>query len=114
MHYTGLISMVKTSIPCFHHFGFKITQTSVFFDFMKTISDRNWYLKVHRNQCFINDQLLCGKCQLIYTEATECTALISVVKTSIKGCCHFDRFKFKQKLVFFNFLKTVSDENWHL
>ena len=70
MQYTGLISVAKTSIPGWHHFGFKITQTSVFLDFLKTVSDGNWSLKLHKNQCFINDQLLCGKCQLTYSEAT--------------------------------------------
>ena len=70
MQYTGLISVVKTSMPGWHHFGLKITQTSVFLDFFNTVSDRNWNLKVHKNQCFMNDQLLCGKCQPIYTEAT--------------------------------------------
>ena len=49
--------MVETSISGWHHFGFKITQTSVFLDFLKTVSDGNWSLKVHKNQCFINDQL---------------------------------------------------------
>ena len=71
MQYTGLISVAKTSIPGWHHFGFKITLTSVFFDFFKTVSDGNWNIKVHKSQCFINDQLLCGKCQPIYTEATR-------------------------------------------
>ena len=70
MQYTGLISVVKTSIPGWHHFGLKITQTSVFLDLFKTVSDGNWDLKVHKNQCFMNDQLLCGKCHLIYTETT--------------------------------------------
>ena len=55
MQYTGLISVVKTSMPGWHHFGLKITQTSVFLDFFKTVSDRNWILKVHKNQCFMND-----------------------------------------------------------
>ena len=73
MNHTGYISMVKTSIStgsC--HFEIKITQTLVpiSLDFLKTISDENWNIKVHKNQCFINDQLLCGKCQPIYTEAT--------------------------------------------
>ena len=65
MQYTGLISVVKTSFPVWHHFGLKITQTSVFLDFLKTVSDGNRDLKVHKNQCFMNDQLLCGKCQPI-------------------------------------------------
>ena len=73
MNHTGYISIVKTSIStgsC--HFEIKITQTLVpiSLDFVKTISDENWNLKVHKNQCFINDQLLCRKCQPIYTEAT--------------------------------------------
>ena len=42
------------------------------------------------------------------------TGLISMMKSTISGCCDFDIFKFKQKLVFLNFLKTVSDGNWHL
>ena len=70
MQYSGLISVVKTSIPGLHRLGFKITQTLVFLDFFKTVSDGKWNIKVHRSQCFINDQLLCGKCQPIYTEAT--------------------------------------------
>ena len=72
MNYTGYISMAKTSISGWHHFGFKITQTSVFVDFLKTVSDGNWNLKVHKNQCFMNDQLLCGKCQPTYSEARGC------------------------------------------
>ena len=67
MNYTGYISIVETSISNWDHFGFKITQTSVFLDFLNTVSAGNWSLKVHKNQCFINDQLLCGKCQPIYT-----------------------------------------------
>ena len=47
----------KTSISCCCHFKFKITQTSVFFNFLKTVSDGKWSLKVHKNQCFMNDQL---------------------------------------------------------
>ena len=70
MHYTALIFVVKTSIPGCCQFEFKITQTSVFLDFLKTVSDGNWDLKVHKNECFMNDQLLCGKCHAIYTEAT--------------------------------------------
>ena len=69
------ISMVKTSIPGCCHFEFKIIQTLVFLDFLKTVSDGSWDLKVHKNQCFMNDQLLCGKCQEIYTEDTGCTTL---------------------------------------
>ena len=73
MNHTGYISMVKTSIStrsC--HFEIKITQTFVLIslDFVKTISDENWNLKVHKNQCFINDQLLRGKCHSKHTEAT--------------------------------------------
>ena len=60
----------ETSISGFCHFKFKITQTSVFLNFLKTVLDGNWSLKVHKNQCFVNDQLLCGKCEPIYTEAT--------------------------------------------
>ena len=70
MNYPGYISMVKTSIPHCYHFKFKITQTSVFFNFLKTISDGNWNLKVHKNQCFMNDQLLCGKCWPLNAEGT--------------------------------------------
>ena len=55
MNYTGYISMAETSISGWRHFGFKITQTSVFLDFLKTVSDGNWNLKVHKKQCFIND-----------------------------------------------------------
>ena len=39
MHDTGLSSVVKTSIPGSCHFDFKFTQTSVFSDFLKTVSD---------------------------------------------------------------------------
>ena len=70
MQYTRLISVVKTSMPGLHHLGLKITQTSVFLDCFKTLSDRNWNLKVHKNQCFMNDQLLCGKCQPLNAEGT--------------------------------------------
>ena len=64
MQYTGLISVVKTSMVGSHHFGLKITQTSVFLELFKTVSDGNWDLKVHKNQCLMNDQLLCGICHL--------------------------------------------------
>ena len=65
MNHTGYISVVKASIsPGSCHFEIKITQTlvSISLDFVKTISDENWNLKVHKNQCFNNDQLLCVKC----------------------------------------------------
>ena len=70
MNYTGLISLVQTSIPHCCHFEFKITLTSVFLNFLETVSDGNWNLKVHKNECFMNDQLLCGKCQLLNAEDT--------------------------------------------
>ena len=70
MQYTGLISVFKTSMPGWHHFGHNITQTSVFLDFFKTVSGGKWNLKVHKNQCFMNDQLLCGKCQPLNAEGT--------------------------------------------
>ena len=70
MQYTGWISVAITSIQGWHHFGLKIAQTSVFLDCFKTFPERNWDLKVHKNQCFMNDQLLCVKCQPIYTETT--------------------------------------------
>ena len=38
------------------------------------------------------------------------TGLTSVVKISMQGCYHFDRFKFKQNLVFLNFLKLFQME----
>ena len=81
MKYTGLISVAKTSIPGWHHIGFKITQTSVFVDFLKTVSDGNWRPNVHKNECFINDQLMCGKCHTTYSDATGCKLhwLISLV-----------------------------------
>ena len=69
MNYTGYISMVKTSISGCCHCEFKIAQASVCLNFLKTVPDGNWSLKVHKNQCFMNDQLLCGKCEPIYTEA---------------------------------------------
>ena len=61
MNYTGYISMVKTNISGCCHFEFKIAQTSVFLNFLKTVKNGNWSLKAHKNQCFMNDQLLCGK-----------------------------------------------------
>ena len=70
MQNTRLISVVKTSVPGWHHLGLKITQASVCLDSFKTLSEGNWDLKVHKNQCFVNDKLLCGKCHLIYTETT--------------------------------------------
>ena len=70
MDYTALISMVKCSIPGCCHFVFKITQTLVFSDFLKVVPGQNWNPKVHKNHFFMNDQLLCRKCQPIYTEAT--------------------------------------------
>ena len=60
----------KTSISGCLNFKSKITQTSVFLNFLKTVSDGNWSLKVHKNQCFMNDQLLCGKCQPLNAEGT--------------------------------------------
>ena len=73
MNYTGYISVVKTSISGFCHFEFKIAQTLVFLNFLKSVADRNWSLKVHKNQCFMNDQLLhvYGKCQPTCSEAAE-------------------------------------------
>ena len=66
----------ETSISGCCHFKFKITQSSAFLNFLKTVSDANWDIKVHKNQCVKNDQLsLCGKCELIYTEDTGCTTL---------------------------------------
>ena len=108
--------MVKTSISGCCHFKFKITQTSVFSNFLKTVSDGNWNIKVHKSQCFIKDQLLCGKCQPIYILRRQ-GELHWVdfygFKTSISGCCHFE-FTITQTSVFLHFLKTVSDENWNL
>ena len=60
----------KTSISGCCHFKFKITQTSVFSNFFKTVSDGNCNLKVHKNQCFKNDQLLYRKCQPLNAEDT--------------------------------------------
>ena len=70
MNYTGYISMVNTNISGCCHFNFKIAQTSVFLNLLKTVSDGSWSLKVHKNQCFMNDQLPGGKCQATYSEAT--------------------------------------------
>ena len=70
MNYTGYISMFKISISGCCHFEFKIAQTSVFSNFFKTVPDGSWSPKGHKNQCFMNDQLICGKCELIYPEAT--------------------------------------------
>ena len=69
MYYTAMTSVVKTSTLFSGHFIFTITQTSVFLDFLRTVSDANWNPKVYKNQCFMKDQLQCGKCQPIYTEA---------------------------------------------
>ena len=70
MNYNGYISMVKTNISRCCHFELKIAQTSVFSNFFKTVSDGKSGLKVHKNQYFTNDQLICGNCEPIYTEAT--------------------------------------------
>ena len=72
MNYSGYIStcMVKTKISGCWHFELKSAQTSVFLNFLKSVPDGNWSLKVHKNQCFMSDQLLYGKCEPIYTEAT--------------------------------------------
>ena len=75
MQYTGLISVVKTGMPGWHHFGHNITQTSVFLDFLKSVPDGKWSLKIHKNQCVMNDQLLCGNCWPTYSEATGCNTL---------------------------------------
>ena len=75
MNYTGYISVVKTSISGCCHFEFKIAQTLVFLNFLKTFPDGNWSLKVHKNQCFMNNELLCGKCRPTYSEATGCNTL---------------------------------------
>ena len=47
MNYTGYISVVKTSISDCCHFEFKIAQTLVFLNFLETVSDRTWSLKVY-------------------------------------------------------------------
>ena len=75
MHNTVLISVVKSRTPGCCHFEFKITQTSVSLDFLKTVPGGKRNLKVHKNQCFMNNQLQCGKSQPIFTEATGCTTL---------------------------------------
>ena len=70
MNYTGYISVVKTSISGCCHFEFKIAETLVFLNFLKTVTDGSRGLKVHKTKCFMNDQLLCGKCQPIYNKTT--------------------------------------------
>ena len=75
MHYTTLISVVKTSTKGCDHFVFIFTQTSVFSDFLKVIPGQKWNIKVRKNQCFMNGKLLFPKCQPIDTEATQCTTL---------------------------------------
>ena len=75
MNYAGYISIVETNISGCCHFEFQIVQTSLFLNFLKPVPDRNWSLEVHKNQCFMHDQLLCGKCEPIYTEATGRTTL---------------------------------------
>ena len=75
MNYTGYISMVKTSISHCCLFEFQIAQTLEFLNFLKTVPDGNWSLKVHKNQCFMIDQLLCRKCRPTYSRATGCNTL---------------------------------------
>ena len=48
MNYTGYISMVKTNISDCCHFQFNIAQTSVFSNFLKTVPEENWSLKVYK------------------------------------------------------------------
>ena len=63
----------------------------------------------------MNDQLLCGQCQPIYSVSghrMNHTGYISMVKTSIStGSCHFE-IKITQTLVpiSLDFLKTISDK----
>ena len=75
MNYTGYISMVKTNISGCCNSEFQISQTSVFLNFLKTVPNGKWSLKVHKNQCFMNEQVLCGKCQSLKTEGTGWTKL---------------------------------------
>ena len=75
MHFTVLISVVQTSTKGCGYFAFKFTQTSVFSDFLKVVPGKKWNIKVRKNQCFMNDKLLCGKCRPVDTEATQCTTL---------------------------------------
>ena len=75
MNSAGYISVVKTNISGCCHFEFKIAPTSVFLNFLKTVPNGNWSLKVHQNQCFMNDQLQCGKCQPLNAEGTGPTTL---------------------------------------
>ena len=59
MHYTRLISVVKTSTSaacC--HLEFKLTQILVFLDSSKIVQNENWHLEVHQNKCFMKYQLV--------------------------------------------------------
>ena len=107
--------MVKTSISGCCHFEFKIEQTSVFFNSIKTVPNGNWSRKVHKNQFFMNDQILCGKCEPYTLRPLDEQHWVDFYgfKTSISGCCHF-KFKITQTSVFLNFLRTSSDGNWNL
>ena len=72
MSYTWDIStcMVKTNISGCCHFEWKSAQTFVFLNFLKSVQGGHWNIKVRKNQCFMNDQLICVKFEPIYTEAT--------------------------------------------
>ena len=108
MNYTGYISMVKISISGCCYFEFKIAQTSVFLNFLKTVPDGSWSPKGHKNQCFMNDQLLCGNVSQYTLRPQVEIQWVDFYgfETSISGFCHF-KFKITQTLVHLNFLKTV-------
>ena len=53
-----------------------------------TISDENWNLKVHKNQCFINDQLHWVDFSLWFKEASHIAAIL------IQNYANINIFKF--------------------
>ena len=104
----------KTSISGCRHIEFKITQTSVFLNLLKTVLDCKSSIKVHKNQCFTNDLLICGKCQIILRPQDELHWVdFYGFKTRTSGYWDFE-FKITQTSAFSNLLKTVADGNWNL
>ena len=52
MHYTALISVVKTSTPGCGHFAFKFTPISVFLDFLKVVPEKEMEPKSTQKSMF--------------------------------------------------------------
>ena len=61
MNYTGYISMVETNISGCCHIEFKIALTSVFLNFLKTLSDGNWMPKSTQKSMFYERSSLMWK-----------------------------------------------------